>query len=141
MPVQSYKVGPGSFTLGAGPLAVEAQLSSCTVDCSESVTAGEVVPVLSGEELRDDDEVTRAWSVSGNIFQDLAAAGFVAYTWEHAGESVPFTFVPNTVAGRGVTGTVRVVPVSVGGEAKKRARSDFTFQCPTEEDDPVLGDA
>ena len=34
------------------------------------------------------------------MFQDVAdAAGILFYTWEHKGETVPFTFEPNTAAG------------------------------------------
>lgn len=136
--VQSYKMGPGTLNLGAGPLAVSAQVASCQVTPSENVSEGEVIPVLSGDELREDDEVTYTFVLSGNVVQDIDAAGFVAYTWENKGEEHAFTFIPSTAEGRKVTGTCRIVPVVIGGEVKKRNRSDFSFRCVG--DDPVLGD-
>lgn len=133
----SYTLGPGTFTIGSGPLAVEAQLTSLTVDWAESVeTVGEVLNLLDNTVLdtREETPTYRA-SVSGNVVQDLGAAGFVAYSWAHKGEEVAFTFQPNDDIARDVTGVCVPVPVSIGGAAKTRPRSDFTFRCIG---DPVL---
>ena len=140
MTVKSYKLGPGTLTLGPGsPAAIESQVTGCKVTWAESVAAGDVVPVLSGEELQDDDVVTYAATLSGNVVQDGDAAGLVWWTWEHKGETVPFTFVPSTDLGTEASGTVRIVPLDFGGdEAKKRPRSDFSWACP---DDPSLAEA
>lgn len=133
----SYTLGPGTFTIGSGPLAVEAQLTSLTVDWAESVqTVGEVLNLLDNSVLDTTEETpTYRASVSGNVVQDLGAAGFVAYSWDNKGEQVAFTFVPNDAIARKVTGVCVPVPVSIGGAAKTRPRSDFTFRCVG---DPVL---
>lgn len=134
-----YTMGPGTFTIGSGPLAVQALLTSLTVDWAENVqSTGEVLNFLDGsvEDTTEETPTYRA-TISGNVLQDLAAAGFIAYTWAEKGEEVPFTFQPASSVDRHVTGTCVPVPVTIGGAAKTKPRSDFTFRCVG---DPVLGD-
>lgn len=138
MAIQSYKMGPGTLTLGAGGAQdVSAQVRACTVACSESSTTEDAIPVLTGEEIPEEEAVTLAWSIAGSFLQDIAVAGLVAYTWANASEEVPFEFVPNTAAGRQVTGTCRLVPLSIGGDVKSRPTTDFEWKIV---DTPVLGD-
>lgn len=132
----SYKLGPGVFTIGVGPLAVQAQLTNLRVEWSENVTSEEDLNLLDGTTLQGDQSATYRATISGNVVQDLAAAGFVAFTWDSKGEEVAFTFVPNNDITREVTGTCVPVPVTIGGDVKTRPRSDFTFRCVG---DPVLG--
>jgi hypothetical protein len=127
MAVQSYVMGPGLFSLGAGPLAVEAQVASLTVTDTEKVKTTDPEPMLSGDELTTPDVVTMEWKLAGKIVQDLAAAGVVTYTWTNTGDEVAFSFTPNTVTDRKVTGIVRLVPLAIGGDPKTRPKSDFTW--------------
>lgn len=138
MPVQSYTLGPGVFTIGDGGLAVEAQLSKLKVSWSESVKAGDDLNLLDGGQLTGEESATYRATIAGSVVQDLAVGGFVAFTWANKGEEVPFTFVPNETLGRAVTGTCVPVPVEVGGDVKTKPSSDFTFRCIG---DPVLGNA
>lgn len=129
MAVQSYLMGPGTLVLGEDPddLAFSTQMKTFRVECTENVKTTDPVPVLSGDELVTPDVVTRTWKVSGKVVQDLAAAGVVAYTWTNAGDVVPFVFIPNTVKGRKVTGVTRLVPISVGGDARTAPDSDVSW--------------
>lgn len=143
MAVQTYTMGPGTLILGEDPddLAVQTQVRTFRVECSENVKATEPVPVLSGDELVTADVVTRTWKVSGKIVQDLAAAGVVAYTWDAAGDVVAFTFIPSTSAGRKVTGVARLVPISVGGDARSNPDSDISWVAGgSETDGAITGD-
>lgn len=127
MTINSYKVGPGSLTLGAGPLSVGAQVTACTVQASESVETEDDVNVLSGEVLEGEDVASLDYTISGTFLQDLAASGVVDYSWQNAGDEVAFVYIPNTAADRSVAGTLRLVPISIGGTAKQRATSDFEW--------------
>lgn len=140
MTIGRYKLFDGTLTLGSGPLNVSSQLTNCRVDPSESVTAGEDVPVLSGETLEGEDEIEINYVLSGNFVQDLSDNGVVDYTWSHAGELVPFKFVPNDTAAKAIEGDCYIVPITVGGDVSKTAnpRSDFSFRC---EGTPTFGDA
>lgn len=127
----SFKLGPGTLTLGTDPDDAEfsMQLSNCRVDPSESVTAGARLNLLDGGELKDDDTATYSFVLAGTAVQDLIETGIVAYTWENKGETVAFVFVPVTAREASITGHVRIVPLSVGGDVKVRNTATFSFAC------------
>lgn len=128
MAIKKYKMGDGTFKLGGG-LAQDAscQVTNLRVECDESVKTTDAIPVLCGEELPAEDVASLAWKISGNVVQDIDAADLVAYTWTNASDEVAFEFVPNTTAGRKVTGLCRLVPITLGGDVATTPRSDFTW--------------
>lgn len=134
MPIQSQTLGPGTLTLGAGGTLLDAscQVTAFSVVPSENVEEGDDIPVLCGEVLEGDEDVTIDWVISGTFLQDVQVAGIIAWTWTNAKTSQPFTFVPNTATGRKVTGTIKsVVPLQLGGEVtkpKNRPTSDFEWR-------------
>ncbi len=131
MATDSYRQGPGTLTLtiAAADTQFEMQLTNCRVDPSENVTAGDVLNLLDGSTLRDDDAADYTYVLAGTAVQDLKADGITDYTWDHAGETVDFEFVPNTARVAGVVGQCRVVPITIGGDNKKRNTADFAFAC------------
>lgn len=129
MPIKSYKLGPGTFTLGAGPLAVEAQVTSMRVVPAEEVKSRDAIPVLSGEEIPAEEDASVRFTLEGSFLQDITVAGIVDYTWTHSGEEEPWSYTPNDAVGAEVEGVVRVVPLVIGGdEIKARPGSDFTWR-------------
>lgn len=127
MAIEYFTMGPGSLALGAGPLAVEGQVEEFAVECTENVKTTDPKPMLSGEDKITADKVTHSWKATGVLQQDLAAAGVVAYSWDNMGDEVAFTFVPSTAEGRKVTGTLRLVPIKVGGKAGDDPTSPITW--------------
>lgn len=121
------RFGPGTLTLGetATPIDISCQLISAAIewdkdkDDDETVLCGDVVPGAT----------TYTAQLTGEMFQDVAdAAGILFYSWEHKGETVPFTFVPNTAAGTEASGNVTLDPITFGSdEPKANMRSDFTW--------------
>lgn len=132
MTINAYKVINGTLELGAGPLAVEGQVLACEIVPSEKVTETDPIPVLSGEELAGDSSSSISYRLKFSVFQDLRSAGIVAYSYTHAGESVPFTFTPTDDATHAASfeGDVWVVPIKVGGKVSKteRAQSDADWR-------------
>lgn len=124
MPIQTYKMGPGSLILGAlaDLLDVSCQMVNARVEPVEEVTSTDPIDVLCGETLAAEESATYKFRLKGTLLQDLAAAGVCAWTWEHAGEEHAVTLVPNTTAAREVTGIVRVAPIVIGGDVSKTAR-------------------
>lgn len=131
----TYKTGPGRLIFGepGSELEFAAQITSALVEWE--VEDGEVVPVLSGAEVSEEDDYTA--KLSGNLFGDITASGITTWSWESKGEVVPFVFVPQDTLSRAVTGNVKVKPLGVGGEVKTKNRVDFEFACVGE---PALGD-
>lgn len=135
MTIQSYRMGPGTLSLDAQDAS--GQVTNCRIEWDESVQSTDAIPVLSGEELATDDDVTYGAKLLGNVVQDIDAAGLVAFTWTHRGQEVDFVFVPADSEGRQVTGVVRIIPLTLGGDVKKRNQADFTWVIIG---DPSLGD-
>lgn len=136
MAIKTQYLGPGTLTLGTGPLAVSGQITNCRVEASESVTTGTAIPVLSGEELAASERVDHSFTLAGNLLQDWAAGGVVDWSWINAGTEQSFSFVPSTAAARKVSGTIYPVPITIGGDVTGTAakpgdpaRSDFTWRC------------
>lgn len=128
MPIQSYKMGPGLLTFGVGGAqAASAQVTKCTVSASESVKSTDAIPVLSGDELAAQETASLSWKLDATVVQDIQAAGLVDYTWTNAGDEVPFAFVPSTAEDRQVSGTVRIVPIAIGGDVTVRNTSDLSW--------------
>jgi hypothetical protein len=131
----SFKTGPGSLVLGAPGSEEEFSANVKTCQVEWDVDSDDDIPLLSGGVLAGDDEYTAV--LTGELVQDLSVTGISTYSYEHRGEVVPFVFIPNTVEDRQISGEVKVIPLTVGGEVKKRAMSDFEWPCVGE---PDLGD-
>lgn len=147
MPIKTLNMGPGTFTVGDGPLAVEAQLRNLRIEWSENVASTDPVPVLSGEERAGSEKITFSSTIAGRLFQDIEAAGIVDWSWTHKGTEQPFTFVPNTAKGRQIVGVCKPVPITIGGDVTGTAdrpgdpaESDFSWRCKDGDDEPILSD-
>lgn len=131
MPINSYKLTDGVLLLGTAPLDVSAQITSIKLTPSENVETIDAIPVLSGEEIPEEEEVDHTYVLEGTFLQDLAVAGIIEYSWNNKGEWRDFVFVPNGPADRGVSGQVRIAPLAIGGDVTKpanRPTSDFTWK-------------
>lgn len=128
MTILSYKLGPGTLTIGAGPLDVSAQVTKVQVTPEENVETTDAIDVLSGEQLAEEEEASYKFKLEATFLQDtLATSGLIAYSYAHMGETVPFVFIPNADLDRKVSGSLRVVPLTIGGDVKKRNTSDVSF--------------
>ncbi|MFC9895039.1 hypothetical protein ACFVMC_15245 [Nocardia sp. NPDC127579] len=125
MPVKSYKMGPGTLTLGeVGTLIdISCQITSATLTPDKdkeddlNTLCGDVVP----------GEVTYSWALNATIVQDLTTGGINEWSLTHAGEQVPFKFVPNTALEKGYQGVLTVDPLAIGGDVRTRPTSDVEW--------------
>ena len=125
MPSNRYNVGPGVLTVGeAGDLiTLQAQCRSCLL--TPSANTEDDVYVLSDEVIPG--EMTFTESMKVLLVQDLTSGGINSWSRVHAGESVPFVFRPSNAVARQVTGTLRVVPVAIGGDVRTRAEAEVEW--------------
>lgn len=129
MAIVSYKLGDGTLKFGAGLTEnVSCQVTAATVSCTENVQTTDDLTVLCGDVLPGEDTVSHVWQLAFNVVQDITSSGIIAWSWTNKGEEVPFEFIPNTAAARKVTGTVRVVPIAIGGDVTTRPTADNTWQ-------------
>lgn len=127
MTIKANRLGPGHLTLGEVGSPQEFGSQVTKMECAPSFDDGDVVEVLSGEQLAEDDE--ESWKLSGEFYQEFSMTGLVAWCRAHSGQVLPFTFTPDDDADFVVTGSCKVRSVKVGGEVKKRNTSEFEFPC------------
>lgn len=133
---KSYKLGPGSLVVGetGTPMEFSCQITAITLEFD--VNADDDVPTLCGGTLTGDE--TETANLTGTAIQDLSGGGVVEYSWDNAGQVLPFTFIPNTELGREITGELKMRRLNVGGDVKTSPTSDFEWPCVGI---PVLGAA
>lgn len=117
MPIQSTQLGPGTLTLGSGPLDVSLQVTACKITPSEQVTSTDAIKVLGGGQIDGTESVDFTCVMEGTFLTDLLDNGVVAWSYANAGLEAAYVFTPNDAAGATLSGTIKsVVPLQVGGD-------------------------
>lgn len=122
----AHVLGPGSFKLGetASPREIAQQ---CTKFSLEPDTSFEDdIPVLSGDTIAGDADTT--WAVKGTAQQDYGLDSFELWCYAHRLQDIPFLFTPSNTHAVSWSGTCTVVPITHGGDVKKKNTSDFEFR-------------
>lgn len=119
-----------TITPTGGVQDISCQMNTSKIVPSEEVDADDDLPMLCGEDLAGDEDVTHTYGFEGTYLQDITASGLIAYSYTNKGKQVACEFVPNTALGRKVTFPLRVVPIEIGGEVKKRPTSDLKWAVP-----------
>lgn len=119
-----------TITPTGGVQDVSCQMNTSKLVPSEEVDSADDLPMLCGEDLPGDEEVTHTYGFEGTYLQDISAAGLIAYSYTNKGKQVACEFVPNTALARKFTFPLRIVPIEVGGEVKKRPTSDLKWAVP-----------
>lgn len=140
MPIKSYLLGPGELELGSAPLDASSQMRQVVVKAAEKVTTSEPIPVLSGEELAGDEDVSYDWTIVLTFLQDVSDNGTLDWSWENKGTPQAFKFTPSTTEGRACTGILVPVPLDLGGTVDKTKRPESTATWRIK-GTPVLGPA
>ncbi|HXG71270.1 MAG TPA: hypothetical protein VNJ04_11760 [Gemmatimonadaceae bacterium] len=126
MTIKSRALGPGSLKFGATGTPREFSSQLRKAELAPDIKDGELLDVLSGEQISEVDEET--WSIGGTVLQDYDLDSLEMWCWENKGSWVPFTFTPNNEGTQSWKGEARIQPIKVGGDVKTRNTSDFTFQ-------------
>lgn len=131
MPITESKLKSGTLTLDSLPFATQATNVRLVPNVEEQ---GDPVEVLSGDELGA-DETTR-WTLVIEAIQDFDdPAGFIAFCFENAGLSVPFTWEPNNTTGTGdlaptsFSGSVKIRAAEIGGPVNTRNTAEVEMPC------------
>ena len=135
MAIKKQKLGPGTLTIGETGSGQEMAKQSTSVAIEPSYSDGDRQIVLSG----DVDQEAAEWegTLTATFFQDYAADGLLAWTWEHDGETLPFTFTPNSAAGFEVSGEVVIRPATIGGDVDTENTSEVEWSLPKR---PAIGE-
>ena len=119
---QIETLGPGSLVFGAtgSVLDISCQVSNAVIEFDKDTEDDETM--LCGDVIAGD----RVYTAQLNFVakQDYQLDGIIDWTWKHAGEQVPFEFIPRLTSSASVTGQVIVDPVNIGGDVKSRNNSE-----------------
>lgn len=120
------KLGPGTLKFGDTGSAKEFQAQTSKTEFKPELKLEDPTGMLDGSDYQAPGE----WSgtISGTFFQSYGVDSLIAWCYEHAGEIMPFTFAPKGETGISFAGRCVIMPVSVGGEAKKTNTTDFEFK-------------
>jgi hypothetical protein len=129
VPASIVKLGPGTLEIGptAAPIDVSCNLVNAKIAASKNT--GTAIRYLCG--ASSPGVTTYDYNLSGQIDVDAGADdGLFAYAWAHPGETVEFTFTPNTDAGVTATGSLVLDPLDFGAdEFGANLSSAFTYAC------------
>lgn len=121
---RAQKLGPGTLQIGetGTELDLSCQVTEVTVTWDNDTD--DDVPTLCGGVLAGDDTFTA--TLEATIVQDMIAGGVIDFTWRNKGKVVPLTFTPTEGEAK-VVGDIKIIPVDLGGEVKKKNTSDVQW--------------
>jgi len=114
MPAEFHVLGVGTITLGETPVDFSGEVLGAKVT-HEYEDVGEARTMLDGT-VRPAGR-RRTDGLTFSVENDLTAAGFYQYLVTNEGQTVPFSFTPNTADGASWAGEViATLPAEVGAD-------------------------
>lgn len=126
MAATAHKLGPGHLKFGSAGTEKEFAAQCSKVELVPSVDSDDNIPVLSGEEIVGDESIS--WTIGGTLYQSYDSTSLVRWCFDNRLTTVPFTFMPSDESEDEWTGECRIVPLTLGGDVRKRNTSDFEFK-------------
>lgn len=131
MAIVQSRVRNGELTFGGNgtgtAVSFACQASTVQVNPSSS-DDGDPVETLCGDKIGAGKLIT--WTISGTSIQDFDdPAGFLAYCYQHATETVNFTWLPNRDGAPQWSGQCIIIPLQEGGDVNVRLTTDWEFDC------------
>lgn len=128
LPLDTGQLGPGTLKIGAtGATQLDISCYINNVGIEVSKDTGDQTTKLCG--ATRPGVTTYTYQLTGNVDVDLAnASGLLALSWDSAGSTQPFEFVPNTALGVTFAGNLVIDPLNVtADEYGGDITSDFTW--------------
>lgn len=127
MTIKADKLGPGFLKFGETGTEQEFGSQVTKLELTPEFEDGDVLPVLSGEELSGDD--TESYKLGGEFLQDYSGmSSLIVWCKTNSGTDLPFEYVPNKEGGLKVNGVAKIRAVKIGGDVKQRNTTEFEFK-------------
>jgi hypothetical protein len=126
MTITESRLKSGTLTFGSAP-GVSFACQATNVHVTPSYEDdGDDVETLCGDAIPAGKKET--WVIGGTSIQDFDDPdGFLSYCYEHAMETVAFTWEPNATAGPMWAGDCVIVALEEGGDVNVRLTTDWEF--------------
>lgn len=118
-------LGPGSLAIGETATVKQIAGEVTKVSVTPSTDSEDDIPLLDGTNESGADNTT--WELSATILDKYTMDSFAVWAADHAGEELPFVFTPSTDGALTVGGVVKIRPIALGGDVKKKNTNDLTF--------------
>lgn len=118
-------LGPGSLKIGATGSAREWAGDMTKMTLTPTTNGEDAVPLLDGTDL--DGEETTTWELGGTLVDDFDFDSLQNFCIANAGKVLPFVMTPNNDGGSDYSGSVKIRPIAIGGDVKKKNTNDFAF--------------
>lgn len=118
-------LGPGTLTIGTGQDAPKFDVDSTKTSLTPKTDTDDTVTFLDGHD--ESGAQTTTWTLDATIKEDFTKDGIQAWSFKHAGETLPFKFIPNNKGTLAYKGDVLISPIGVGGDVKKQNDQDVSF--------------
>jgi hypothetical protein len=128
MTITESRLKSGTLTFGSTP-PDDFACQATNVHVSPSYEDdGDAVETLCGDEIPAGKK--ESWVIGGTSIQDFDdPAGFLAYCYTHAMETVPFTWEPNQTGAPTWSGECVILALEEGGDVNTRLTTDWEFEC------------
>lgn len=118
-------LGPGSLKIGETASAREWAGDCTKTTLTPSTSGDDAVPLLDGSEL--DGEETTTWELGGTLVDNFDIDSLQNFCIANAGVVLPFVWTPNNAGGSDYSGSLKIRPIALGGDVKKKNTNDFGF--------------
>ncbi|OZG62688.1 hypothetical protein BLEM_0605 [Bifidobacterium lemurum] len=125
MPTKNRTLGPGSLTIGDTGTPKDFSGDCTNVTVTPDTSTDDDITYLDGG--TEGGAQTTSWKLEGTLKEDYSADGLQAWCLEHAGETLPFVFVPSDKGTLEINGNTTIAPVAFGGDVKSKNDIDFSF--------------
>jgi len=125
MPIVQSRVKQGVLTFGVDPDTHDFSCQPTNIRLTPTTNTEDPLETLCGDTAAGTGSTT--WALTGTAIQDFDdPEGFLMHSFDHNGETVPFSWQPNATSGTW-TGEVTVQALEIGGDVNARITTDFSF--------------
>jgi hypothetical protein len=120
-------LGPGSLKIGETGTAREWGGNLTKTALTPTTNSEDDIPLLDGSTETGED--TYEYTLDGTLLDDYDYDSLANFALANKGTELPFVWTPNAYdGGTSYVGTVRISPIAIGGDVKKKNTNDFSFK-------------
>lgn len=118
-------LGPGSLKIGETASVREWAGDLTKSALTPNTSSEDPMPLLDGSNL--DGEDTTSWTFDGTLVDSFNFDSLQNFCIANAGKVLPFVWTPNNAGGTDYSGSLKIRPIAIGGDVKKKNTNDFSF--------------
>jgi hypothetical protein len=118
-------LGPGSLKIGETASVREWAGELTKTSLEPNTSSEDPIPTLDGGQVDGEDSYT--WSLKGTLLDNFDFDSLQVFALNNKGKLLPFVWTPNSEGGVDFSGVIKIRPIALGGDVKKKNTNDFEF--------------